>query len=93
MEGMKKMEIIKVVAILVYLAVCLGIIVLTFLQSKQSAGASGTIIGGESTEHGNFYEKNKGRTKEGKMMRWTVILVIIFAILSIALGIFLEFIK
>ena len=87
------MEIIKVVAIIVYLAVCLGIIVLTFLQSKQSAGASGIIIGGESTEHGNFYEKNKGRTKEGKMMRWTVILVIIFAILSIALGIFLEFIK
>ncbi len=87
------MEIIKVVAIILYLAVCLAIIVLTFLQSKQSAGASGTIIGGESTESGNFYEKNKGRTKEGKMMRWTIILVVIFAIMSIALGISLEFVK
>ena len=93
MEGMRKMEIIKVIAIIAYLAICFGIIVLTFLQSKQSAGASGTIIGGESTEQGNFYEKNKGRTKEGKMMRWTIVLVVIFVIMSIALGIFLEFVK
>ena len=87
------MEIIKGILILLYLGVCLAIIVLTFLQSKQSAGASGTIVGGESNEGGNFYEKNKGRTKEGKMMRWTIILVVIFAIMSIALGIFLEFVK
>jgi len=93
MEGMNKMEIIKGIIIFVYVAVCFAIIVLTFLQSKQSAGASGTIIGGESSEGGNFYEKNKGRTKEGKMVRWTIILVITFAILSIALGIFLEFVN
>jgi len=87
------MEIIKGIAIFIYIVVCFAIIVLTFLQSKQSAGASGTIVGGESSEGGNFYEKNKGRTKEGKMRRWTIILVIIFAVLSIALGIFLEFVS
>ena len=38
-------------------------------------------------ETNNFYEKNKGRTKEGKQKRWTIILAILFAILSIALGI------
>lgn len=87
------MEFIKGLAIFIYIVICIAIIVLTFLQSKQSAGASGTIVGGESSEGGNFYEKNKGRTKEGKMRRWTIILVIIFAVLSIALGIFLEFVK
>jgi len=87
------MEFIKGIAIFIYIVVCFAIIVLTFLQSKQSAGASGTIVGGESSEGGNFYEKNKGRTKEGKMRRWTIILVIIFAVLSIALGIFLEFVS
>ena len=87
------MEFIKGLAIFVYIVICIAIIVLTFLQSKQSAGASGTIVGGESSEGGNFYEKNKGRTKEGKMRRWTIILVIIFALMSIALGIFLEFMK
>lgn len=85
------MEFIKGLAIFVYIVICIAIIVLTFLQSKQSAGASGTIVGGESSEGGNFYEKNKGRTKEGKMRRWTIILVVIFALYSIALGIFLEF--
>jgi len=87
------MEIIKYIAIFVYIVVCLAIIVLTFLQSKQAAGASGTIVGGESSEGGNFYEKNKGRTKEGKMRRWTIILCIVFAVLTIALGLFLEFVK
>ena len=87
------MEIIKGIAIFIYIVVCFAIIVLTFLQSKQSAGASGTIVGGESSEGGNFYEKNKGRTKEGKMRRWTIILVIVFALLSIALGLFLEFVS
>lgn len=87
------MEFIKGLAIFVYIVICIAIIVLTFLQSKQSSGASGTIVGGESSEGGNFYEKNKGRTKEGKMRRWTIILVVIFAIMSIALGIFLEFLK
>ena len=72
------MEFIKGLAIFIYIVICIAIIVLTFLQSKQSAGASGTIVGGESSEGGNFYEKNKGRTKEGKMRRWTIILVIIF---------------
>jgi len=87
------MEIIKYIAIFVYIVVCLAIIVLTFLQSKQAAGASGTIVGGESSEGGNFYEKNKGRTKEGKMRKWTIILCVVFAVLSIALGLFLEFVK
>lgn len=87
------MEIIKYIAIFVYIVVCLAIIVLTFLQSKQAAGASGTIVGGESSEGGNFYEKNKGRTKEGKMKKWTIILIVVFAVLSIALGLFLEFVK
>ena len=35
----------------------------------------------------NFYEKNKGRTKEGKLRRWTIILGVIFAILTIILSI------
>ena len=87
------MDIIKYIAILIYIVLCFAIIVLTFLQSKQSSGASGTIVGGESSEGGNFYEKNKGRTKEGKMRRWTIILVVIFALYSIALGIFSEFVK
>ena len=35
----------------------------------------------------NFFEKNKGRTKEGKQKKWTIILSVVFVILSIVLGI------
>ena len=44
----------------------------------------GAIVGGSSN---NFYEKNKGRTKEGKIRRATIIGIVLFFILSITLGI------
>ena len=54
------------------------------MQTKEDQGLSSTITGSSTN---NFYEKNKGRTKEGKLKRWTIILSIVFAILTIALGI------
>ena len=54
------------------------------MQTKDDAGLSSTITGSSTN---NFYEKNKGRTKEGKLKRWTIILSIVFAVLTIALGI------
>lgn len=69
---------------IIYIIVCLILIVLCFMQSKEDEGASGTIVGGSSS---NFYEKNKGRTKEGMLKKWTIILGIIFIILTIILNI------
>ena len=54
------------------------------MQSKEDEGASGAIVGGSSS---SFYEKNKGRTKEGKLKRLTIILGISFVVLTIVLGI------
>ena len=78
------MKIAKNIIVGVYLVVCLVLIVLVMKQSKEDSGASGTIVGGSSN---NFYEKNKGRTKEGKMKRATISLMVVFFILSIVLGI------
>ncbi len=78
------MEIVKYILIGAYTIVCLALIIVAMLQSKDDAGASGTIVGSSSN---NFYEKNKGRTKEGKLKKWTVILGITFAILTIVLSI------
>ncbi len=78
------MDILKYILIAIYIVVCLAVIVLTFLQTKGESGASGAIVGSSSN---NFYEKNKGRTKEGKLKRTTIILGIVFIILTIALGI------
>ena len=78
------MGIVKGILIVIYFLISLAIIILTLIQSKEDAGLSSTITGSSTN---NFYEKNKGRTKEGKQKRWTIILAILFAILSIALGI------
>ena len=78
------MEIIRTILTVIYFIVALAVIILATIQSKDDAGLSSTITGSSTN---NFYEKNKGRTKEGKQKRWTIILAIVFAILSIALGI------
>ena len=88
------MEVVKYIGIVIYLIICVAIIILAMLQAKNSTGASGAVMGGsDGSGSGNFYEKNKGRTKEGKMKRWTIILGVIFAILTIALSIIWEFTK
>ena len=78
------MELIRGILIVIYFIVAAILVILTLIQTKEDAGLSSTITG-SSTD--NFYEKNKGRTKEGKLKRWTIILSIIFAILTIVLGI------
>ena len=78
------MEIVKNIIAGVYIFICLVLIILVMKQSKEDSGASGAIVGGSSN---NFYEKNKGRTKEGKMKRATIFLMVIFFILSIGIGI------
>ena len=79
------MGIVKTIVTIIYLIVCVSIIVLTFLQKKGQAGLSGAIAGSSSSE--NFYEKNKGRTKEGSLKKWTIIQGIVFAVLSLVLSV------
>ena len=79
------MGIAKTILTVVYFIIAIAMIILALIQTKEDGGLSSTITGSSTN---NFYEKNKGRTKEGKQKRWTIILAILFAILSIALGIF-----
>lgn len=78
------METIKYVLAGIYAIVCLALIIVAMMQSKDDSGMSGAMAGSSSN---NFYEKNKGRTKEGKLKRWTIILGSVFAVLTIALSI------
>lgn len=78
------MEIAKGILIVIYFMVAIVLIILTLIQTKEDEGLSSTITGSSTN---NFFEKNKGRTKEGKQKKWTIILAVVFAILTIALGI------
>ena len=79
------MVIARTILTIIYFIVSLAVIILALIQAKEDGGASATIVGSSSTN--NFFEKNKGKTKEGKQKRWTIILSIIFAILTLVLGI------
>lgn len=81
---MKQMEIARTIITVIYFIVAIAVIILALMQSKEDAGLSSTITGSSTN---NFYEKNKSRTREGKLRKWTVILSIVFAILTITLGI------
>lgn len=79
-----KVDILKNIVTVIYVINCLVLIVICLMQSKEDEGASGAIVGGSSS---SFYEKNKGRTKEGRLKKWTIILGVLFAVLTIVLGI------
>lgn len=79
------MGFLKTILIVIYVIVCLALIIIASMQNSKDDGASSTIMGG--TQAGNFYEKNKGRTREGKLKKWTIILGITFLLLTVVLGI------
>lgn len=78
------MGIVKGIFIVIYVIVSLALIIISMIQNKEDAGLSGTISGSSTN---NFYEKNKGRTREGKLKKWTIILALLFLVLTITLSI------
>lgn len=78
------MEIAKNIIIGIYFIICAVLVVLVLKQSKEDSGASGTVMGAGAN---NFYEKNKGRTTEGKMKRATIGLMIVFVVLTLILDV------
>ncbi len=78
------MQIVKGILTGIFLFISLVLIILVMVQSKEDAGMSATIVGSSSN---NFFEQNKGRTKEGKQKRWTIILAVAFVVVGIALSI------
>ncbi len=78
------MVVVRNIVLVIYLIVCIALIIVATMQTKDNDGASGTITGSSTN---NFYEKNRGRTKEGKLKRLTIILGILFVVLAVVLGI------
>lgn len=78
------MQVLKVILIIADIILALAVIIFVMLQHKDDQGASGTITGAAAN---NFLDKNKSRTREGKLKRMTVIFGIVFVIVTVALNI------
>ena len=77
------MTIVKNIVMVLYIIICIVLIILATAQAKDSQGASGAITGSSTN---NFYEKNKGRTREGALKKATVALGVLFAIGTVGLS-------
>jgi preprotein translocase subunit SecG len=68
---------------IVYAITCLILIAVVLFQSGKQAGLSGIVSGASET----FFGKNKGRTIDAMLDKWTSVVAIVFILLSIALTI------
>ena len=78
------MQVVKIILVVVQFILCIAVTILAMMQSKDDAGMSSTITGSSTN---NFFEKNKGRTREGMLKRWTIITGVAFVICTIATSI------
>ena len=65
-----------------YIVDCLALIIIVLMQQGKSAGLTGSISGAAET----YWGKNKARSMEGKLEKTTVVLAILFIVLSLALS-------
>ncbi len=73
-------EIFYLVSSIVLLISAIVLVVVILIQSNSSKGLSGAIAGGSDT----FYGRNKGKSIDKKLMIVTIVLTVVFAVLSLA---------
>ena len=76
------MSIPKIVLTVIHMLAGLFLIAVVLLQSGKSAGLSGAIAGGMDT----FMSKNKAKTWDAKLAKWTKWVAIIFMILTLVIS-------
>ena len=75
------MEILRYILMGMFVLVCIVATVLVLLQEGRSQGL-GAIAGAAES----YWGKNKGRSMEGNLVKWTKILAVVFFLLAIVLN-------
>ena len=72
----------KTVIMIAFILICIALIILVMIQEGKSDGLSGAMSG-----MGNSYwDKNKGRSMEGNLVKWTAAFVVVFLVLTVVLN-------
>lgn len=77
---------LSIVVGILQVIIAIAIIVVVLLQSGKASGLSGNIAGGAET----FFGKNKGRTVDSLLEKYTVYIAVGFLITSVFLYILLR---
>ena len=87
-DGMNKiiplfhMSVGDVLRIGVFVVICIALAIIILMQESKQNGLSGTISGAADS----YWGKNKGRSMEGKLVKITKILVILFIVIAVILN-------
>lgn len=76
------MEILKTIVTIIYVIICIALVVVVLMQEGKSAGLSGSINGVADT----YWGKNRGRSMEGALEKFTKGLAVGFIVLSVVLN-------
>lgn len=74
----------KIVFAVIQIIISIILIGVVLMQSGKTSGLSGSIAGGAES----FFGKNKGRTIDALLDRWTSLVAISFAVFSMVYVIF-----
>ena len=75
------MEVFKKVLIVVYIISCVVLILITTFQAKDSEQSIEDTY--ENPHANKYFEKNKSRTKAGRIQKRTIIAGVIFIVLTL----------
>ena len=72
---------LRIVLTIIFIIICIALVVLVLMQEGKTQGL-GSISGAAET----YWGKNKGRSMEGRLVKITKILAILFFVLAIVLN-------
>ena len=75
------MDVLRAILTVAFIFVCMALVVLVLMQEGKSAGL-GAISGAAET----YWGKNKGRSMEGRLVKITKVLAVLFMILAMVLN-------
>uniref|UniRef100_UPI003FEEF76F preprotein translocase subunit SecG n=1 Tax=Roseburia sp. TaxID=2049040 RepID=UPI003FEEF76F len=75
------MAVLKTILTVIFILISLALTVIILMQEGKSAGL-GAIAGAADT----YWGKNKGRSVEGMLVKWTKICVILFLVIAAVLN-------
>ncbi len=79
------MTVLKTIITILFIVVCVALTVIILFQEGKQAGLGS--LSGTASSNETYWSKNKGRSKEGILVRLTSALVVVFFVLAAVLNI------
>ena len=76
------MDILRTIVMVLFVLISIILVIVILMQESKTSGLSGAINGVADT----YWGKNKGRSMEGKLVKATQVLAVLFFIIALALN-------